>query len=448
MTRVGRRARSGCWRFGFIAAALFELSGCSSRSDAPPDASSSSGGGLDAGRAEIAGELDGMADLPATTPDGGHSDGSSEGAAPDTNASCSVQDGPPVSAGPSKWMALSRVGAPTAREGMASVWTGTEMLIWGGAYHGPDGWDTSPLPGMAYSPAEDRWRTLPSPTFSLNRRKPVAVFTGEEMIIWDSNLLTPGAAWGARYNPKTDVWREVSKQGAPRAGSVALWTGKVMVVWGATDGGDLAPATGIYDPQTDRWSPVDPTGGPPVQTGARGIWTGQEVIVLGGEQPDSNLPAASGRLNVESRKWSPLSKVNAPSPRAYHSMVWTGTEVIVWGGYARVGNVTSAAKDAARYRPSTDEWAPISLAGAPRSRWYQTGVWTGRQMLIWDGSAPGGLYDPCTDRWSPLSAEGEPIGRYFHAEVWTGSELIVWGGSGSVPGLASYSVADGARLRL
>src|SRR5690606_31588462 len=54
-------------------------------------------------------------------------------------------------------------GPLSGREAAASVWTGTELLIWGGGAGG-DADGRTFADGAAYDPATDTWRTLaPSP---------------------------------------------------------------------------------------------------------------------------------------------------------------------------------------------------------------------------------------------------------------------------------------------
>jgi hypothetical protein len=67
-----------------------------------------------------------------------------------------------------------------------------------------------------------------------------------------------------------------------------------------------------------------------------------------------------------------------------------------------------------------------------------SGVWTGRQYLVWGGwrsyfPTDGAAYDPGAQTWTPIP-EAPIRGRQGHVSVWTGSEMIVWGGSGLPPG--------------
>ena len=80
-----------------------------------------------------------------------------------------------------------------------------------------------------------------------------AVWTGSEMIVWGGigtgSFLTP-LNTGGRYNPSTDNWTTTSTSGAPvgRSGHTAVWTGNEMIVWGGTDGSNNLRSGGRYIP--------------------------------------------------------------------------------------------------------------------------------------------------------------------------------------------------------
>ena len=44
------------------------------------------------------------------------------------------QNGTPVAQGGGTWRQISTAGAPSGRWAQTAVWTGREMLIWGGTY--------------------------------------------------------------------------------------------------------------------------------------------------------------------------------------------------------------------------------------------------------------------------------------------------------------------------
>src|SRR4029077_1154639 len=64
-----------------------------------------------------------------------------------------------------------------------------------------------------------------------------AVWTGSEMIVWggsDDTIFMGDLNTGGRYNPSTDSWVATSTTNAPtaRVGHTAVWTGTEMIVWG------------------------------------------------------------------------------------------------------------------------------------------------------------------------------------------------------------------------
>ena len=80
--------------------------------------------------------------------------------------------------------------------------------------------------GGRYDPATDSWR----PTSTLNapsvRASHTAVWTGSEMIVWGGGTF-PDFNTGGRYDPATDSWRPTSTLNAPSARErhTAVWTG-------------------------------------------------------------------------------------------------------------------------------------------------------------------------------------------------------------------------------
>ena len=80
-----------------------------------------------------------------------------------------------------------------------------------------------------------------------------AMWTGSEMIVW-GGASDPQCSFntGGRYNPGTDSWIATSTTNAPMLdnGHTAVWTGSEMIVWG----GEVSLATylntgGRYDPE-------------------------------------------------------------------------------------------------------------------------------------------------------------------------------------------------------
>ena len=74
------------------------------------------------------------------------------------------------------WQPTSVDGAPTGRSGHTAVWTGAEMLIWGG-FPAPNG-------GGIYDPSSDTWGAISQIGQPAPRDSHGAVWTGTQMLIW------------------------------------------------------------------------------------------------------------------------------------------------------------------------------------------------------------------------------------------------------------------------
>jgi hypothetical protein len=77
------------------------------------------------------------------------------------------------------------------------VWTGRELLVWGGVANGIGGRFLAD--GAALDPATGAWTPLPSAPIR-GRDRHVAVWTGQELLVWGgccagTQLLADGAAF-------------------------------------------------------------------------------------------------------------------------------------------------------------------------------------------------------------------------------------------------------------
>lgn len=331
------------------------------------------------------------------------------------------------------------MNAPTARDYHTAVWTGTEMIIWGGRYQ-----NTLLNTGGRYNPSTNTWAvegtsTSGAPT---GRESHTAVWTGSEMIIWGSWDGSNYLNTGGRYNPSTNSWAAggTNTTGAPtgRQGHTAVWTGNEMIVWGGYNGITFLNNGGRYNPVSNTWAAgdINTTNAPIARWLHTAVWTGNEVIVWGGWGVDGYLNTG-GRYNPNTNAWAAggSSITNSPSARAEHTAVWTGAEMIIWGGWDGV----SLFNTGGRYNPSTDAWGAggTSTTNAPTAREWHTAVWTGAEMIVWGGEYSvgnlntGGRYNPSSDTWAAggTSTTGTPTAREHHTAIWTGAEMIIWGGS-------------------
>lgn len=328
---------------------------------------------------------------------------------------------------------------PEARYGHVAVWTGTEMVVWGG-------WGGALLAtGGRYSPATDTW--LPTTTTGAPSARwfSTAVWTGSQMIVWGGASTVSGGPLdtGARYTPGSDQWSGISTGDhlpAARFHNAAVWTGNQMIVWGGIGGiGVAIDSGGIYTPATNLWSPMEGTP-PAARFWASAVWTGTQMIVWGGQNSVGTALQSGGVYTPGAPgNWSSMSATGAPSARALHSAIWVGPPVnrmVLWGGR---GAPASPLGDGARYDPIANGWSPMASTGAPSARYFHTATWTGNEMVVWGGTtdeasglSTGARYSPVSDTWAGATpGSAAPSARFLHTAVWTGEDVILWGGTGA-----------------
>ena len=331
--------------------------------------------------------------------------------------------------------------APTAsRIDEVAVWTGSEVLFWGGqTVKGATG------PGVTYNPSTRHW-SLPATAPISPRDGPVAVWTGTEALIYGGSLGDSSPDNGAAYDPATNTWRQLPA--APLgnltdSASYAAWTGSEMLAWGFFGNGSSgnhgggSDAVGIFDPATDHWR----TGAvAPVQAPVFGqaVWTGSEFIIVGageGSASTDTVPEITVAYNPATNTWRRLPPSPLPGGRDQTLAVWDGTELIVGGGFGG-GPVPGQEPhdDVAAYNPTTNTWrvlpdAPQGFTGEESD--YDPDIWDGHDVVILEDSDPHGrplLLDPATGTWHFGPPAPTPAVSDTPA-VWTGQTILRWGGA-------------------
>jgi len=363
-----------------------------------------------------------------------------------------VDFSPPVD----RWLTISTKNAPSARTGMSAVWTGSEMIIWGGRNGTVNYRD-----GSRYNPVTDVWKpvsTKGAPSACANHS---VIWTGTLMIIWGGDTGYNGNILqvlntGAIYNPSTDSWSSISTAGAPagRTNAGAIWTGTEMIVWGGDNGNPYDPGRvlnsgGRYNPATNIWQPTSLTNAPEGRFNPTLVWTGDKMLVWGGSFWGTTGCAVGlyefglnngGIYDPEFDSWTAMATANAPSARYKYSAAWTGTELLIWGGIDKVGGISCdyyLYGDGAKYNLSNNTWTAISSTNAPSARYAQATVWTGSRMIIWGGNNltqdlyTGAIYDPSGDSWTSITTSGAPTARNGAVAVWSGNSMVIWGGTGT-----------------
>jgi hypothetical protein len=177
----------------------------------------------------------------------------------------------------------------------------------------------------AGNPATDRgaWQSLePSP---LGTRAGVhPVWTGDEVLVWGGNRGLLFLQDGAAYNPTTRSWRSIAPNQWAFPSTVSTWTGDHYVVLAKNSGA-------TYDPAANTWHDLPSL---PDQTNGSFIgitWTGHDLLGLVQNQGDTLSVA---RYDATTSSWAvgPTEHATRPTNRAPISVAWTGTELIAWNG--------------------------------------------------------------------------------------------------------------------
>jgi hypothetical protein len=293
------------------------------------------------------------------------------------------------------WRTLASDGAPTDRAWHTATWTGTEMIIWGGSGRAA-GFGLAD--GARYDPSLDTWRRMTDDGAPSQRYSHTAVWTGSEMIVWggfDSYLPVAG---GGRYDPALDIWAPISDVAAPQGGDVALWTGTEMIIWGGKAPTGEVLAGGRYDPASDSWQPMTMTGAPSFISQSSGFWTGSAAIFYGG------CCVTDGLYRNRAAVYDPLADAwmeEVPlcldSP-AHAVAVWTGCDLLVWLSMGQ-DREYAVPPDVLRFDGETT-WR-TAASSPPEQRFQAKAVWTGDAMIVWGGLGggaddvgPGGVYRP------------------------------------------------------
>lgn len=296
------------------------------------------------------------------------------------------------------WQLISSTGAPSGRLAHSAVWTGSEMIVWGGLQSSPSDWVNT---GGRYSPVTDSWQPMSTENAPSPRDGASAIWTGTEMVVWgglDPFTGTP-VNTGASYNPLTDTWRPVTTTGAPsgRNHHTAVWAGTEMLIWGGYDVVTRTNTGGRYDPATDSWQATAISNAPSGRYDHSAVWTGSQMIIWGGSSGEVGNPSLStgGRYDPATDSWQVTTTVGSPSARTSHTAIWTGSEMFVWGGYYASSPPVNTG---GRYNPSTNKWSQMETSGAPSARFWHTSIWTGTLMVVWGGHADdsrtGGRFIP------------------------------------------------------
>jgi hypothetical protein len=203
--------------------------------------------------------------------------------------------------------------------GGTMVWTGTECIFWGGGYISyctgifpnqtcyPGFYSNS---GIKYNPATNTWTLLSNINAPSARKNHKAVWTGTEMVIWggrSGDSLHHYSNTGAKYNPVTNSWAPmpvpIAFQGredftmTKADNNIIIWGGKSKepksrLVTNPCDAPNTYTAHydsirnfndgRIYSLVNNNWANISMTNAPMARHHASAVWAYDKLIVAGG----------------------------------------------------------------------------------------------------------------------------------------------------------------------
>lgn len=236
------------------------------------------------------------------------------------------------------------------------------------------------------------WRTFDTGPLA-PRSNEVEVWTGHELIVWggSTGLRSRALDDGAAFDPASGGWRRLAVSPlAARQDAIGVWTGtRLVVVAGKRDGTALADGA-AYAPAAGTWKQISPLPRGTAAVDPRlAVWTGQRLL----------LPSVGLAYNPADNQWSKITPIPA-NQIVFQAALWTGHEVIMIGAGAVSANSGPPPPVVGfAYDPATNQWRDLPPSGLSTSAVAAT--WDGTRVVVVNW-AFGASYQPATNTWTPL----------------------------------------------
>jgi hypothetical protein len=301
---------------------------------------------------------------------------------------------------------------PEPRADAATIWcgrtsSGRDLIVWGG-YTGSGG--AMHNEGFSWDPETNAWTAIAESPLS-GRAGAGAVFTGTEIVIWGGYGEGRSAIGdGAAYDPEADSWRMLPDAPiAPAIPVATVWTGEEVIIWGSIDRPAESREGAAYNPNTNEWRqlPEAPTA---INLGTA-VWTNgdpsrpQEMVVFGAQLDNNNASKLDHAVGIaydpRSDSWRELPDA-ALSPQA-SAIAWTGERVIAW----------DYGLSAAEYDPASNRWRVLPRAPLQDSECYPATETIGSYVFAWY-CGQAALWDFLDEGWARIATPeqivpGQPV---------------------------------------
>lgn len=283
-----------------------------------------------------------------------------------------------------RWRVLPP-GPLGARWGAVGVWTGEDVFIWGGTGPGT-GW-TGPTfrNGALYDPTTRQWTRVP-PAPIPARQDASVIWTGHEVVVF-GGLGTGHIGWvparrtdGAVYNLVTGRWQRLPSSPLPfQAMQVsAAWNGTALV---ATALGASGVMTVSWSPGSPRWHVLATVSSLARAISSTVVWTGSRFVylrdtcpIIPGDALCANRPRGSAAA------FDPGSGTQSSLPRSPvlgrpGTSTWTGRALVAINPESGSGAAYDAGARRWRRLPTAPPFNPLGVVS----------VWTGHELIVWGG---------------------------------------------------------------
>ena len=282
--------------------------------------------------------------------------------------------------------------APQPADGAASVWTGTELVSWGGYLTDPSTKsDTYTAAGFAFDPSSSTWN--PIPTAPGGRADAIPIWTGSEALFLFGHDDSKGFTDGFAFDPASGSWRTIAEAPIDPYVMTAVWTGKEVIAWGsrAHDAKNGGNEGATYDPETDTWQRI---ASAPIQlNAASSVWTGTQMIVLGALLDSGNHAATETAIGASyspaEDAWTELPP-SSLVPQAT-TAAWAGDRMLAWDYLMHAQTLET----------DTNTWARPVRMPLDASECYPDSVAL-TDSVFGFSCGDAGLYDDANGTWKEL----------------------------------------------
>lgn len=288
-------------------------------------------------------------------------------------------------------------GPLTPRTSQDVVWTGSEMIVWGGT----DG-ESELIDGAAFDPELRRWRMLPPAPLPVDQASR-AVWAGSSMVV-------VGEGATLAYHPGSREWSALA-EGRPveRTAPPPVWDGEHLYLWRLS--------IERLHPDDGEWVSLP---APPMEVNPdpllRSLHAASGLLFAVSAPDPCDGPRTIAAWDGSS--WAPIptpdldGRFRDCSPPRHTGVVQD--RLMVWNA----SNGT-----ALLYDPAGERW--VEAHGFPFGVWDLSagGLDLGDRILVAEGGRAA-LYGVNVGRWLDLPLPGWGTAS---ETVWTGSQVLMWG---------------------